>query len=154
MFNWTGSPARPLDGDTADIAGTGLRILKEATFEMPADGEGFCTVTEIAPPALIARSEVRISAVNWPEFTNLVTRLTPFQSTSAPGAKLLPSTVSVKPLPPRVAEPGLNEAIDGSGYCTVTFAAVEVPPPGADVCTVTGTTPAVLTSDALIVAES
>ncbi len=86
------------------------------------------------------------------ELTNCVTRLALFQYTSAPETKFIPVTVSVNAPLPMTAEGGFSEVTDGSGYVTVTDAALEAPTPG--VFTVTGTLPTFAASLAGIVAVS
>ncbi len=55
-------PAYSLPGLSAVICGTGLAIVNATTFEIPAEGEGFCTVTD--PEVVPLISLARIEAVN------------------------------------------------------------------------------------------
>ena len=52
-----------------------------------------------------------------------------------------PFTVNVNGAVPMTTALGLNEEIDGSGYCTTTDMLFELPPPGDGVATVTGRLP-------------
>src|SRR4051812_5366199 len=79
----------------------------------------------------------------------------PFHCTTAPEAKLLPNTVSVKAPPPTATLEDDRELIAGMealfarmGNC----AATDTPPPGSGLKTVIDPLPAVLTSLARIVA--
>ena len=71
--------------------------------------------------------------------------------------KLLPFTVKVKADPPAVVEVGLILVVAGVGLLATVIVnvwALEVPPPGAGVKTVTVAVPAVARSDARIAAVS
>ena len=71
-------PAGALAGVRDESTGGGLSRANFSTLEIPAEGDGFCTVTE-AYPAATPVSEARIEAVNCVELTNCVTRATLFQ---------------------------------------------------------------------------
>ena len=74
-----------------------------------------------------------------------------------PLMKLLPFTVSVNPAPPAVAKAGLRLVVAGAGLLAILIVkvwALEVPPPGAGVNTVTVAVPAVVISEARIAAVS
>ena len=137
--NW-GSPAKELVGVIEETIGAGFSTVNEAMFEIPADGDGFATVTPTVPAAPV-RSDTKMEAVNCVELTNWVTRLTLFQKTVAPVAKLPPFTVSVNEPLPRTAVLGLREVRDGNGYSTRMGALFELPPPGGGVATVIGKLP-------------
>ena len=47
----------------------GVSSANVETFEVPADGEGFCTVISMSPAA-VATSDARMEAVNSVELTN------------------------------------------------------------------------------------
>ena len=66
--------------------------------------------------------------------------------------KFVPVTVNVKLAPPAPAEVGFMDATVGEGLSTVKVSALEVPPPGVGVETVTGTVPLVAMSAAVIAA--
>ena len=70
--------------------------------------------------------------------------------TTAPETKLLPFTVSVNAEPPTVAELGERVLIAGTGLLIVKVWALEVPPPGEGLNTVTLAVPAVAMSAARI----
>jgi hypothetical protein len=68
---------------------------------------------------------------------------------------LLPFTVRVKAGPPAVADEGLRLVVVGTGLLAALIVkvwALEVPPPGAGVNTVTVAVPAVTMSEAVIAA--
>jgi hypothetical protein len=67
---------------------------------------------------------------------------TPFQSTTVPASKFVPVSVSVKPAVPAIAEVCESEPSVGAGLLIVKVIALEAPPPGAALTTVTGTVPA------------
>jgi hypothetical protein len=69
--------------------------------------------------------------------TNVVGRAEPFHSTEEDDTKLLPVTVNVKPAPPTIAEPGVNNVIAVTAGVIVKVRAAEVPPPGEGLSTVT-----------------
>jgi hypothetical protein len=80
-----------------------------------------------------------------------VVRAAPFQSTTESAMKFVPVTVSVNPAPPAVELAGVTEVIvgvmGGVGKIEKFSGGVEPPP---EFTTVTGTTPALATSVALI----
>ena len=77
-----------------------------------------------------------------------------FHFTTEPLTKLVPFTVRVKPAPPAVAEVGLKPVVVGTGLFMVKAWALEVPPPGEWLYTVTLAVPAVAMSDAGMAAVS
>ncbi len=125
-------------------------VVKVSALEVPPPGVGLYTVTWSFPA--IAMSAAVITAVNWVEETNVVVRLDPFHRTTDPLTKLLPLIVRTKSVPPAAVEAGLRLFKFGSGLFIVSDAALEVPPPGADVNTVTEALPAAAMSDAVIAA--
>jgi hypothetical protein len=68
--------------------------------------------------------------------------------------KFVPLTVSVKPAPPATAELGFMDATVGEGLPMAKVSALEVPPPGAGVETVTEAVPPAAMSAAVICACS
>jgi hypothetical protein len=86
-----------------------------------------------------------------------VLRSKPFHLTTEPDIKFVPLTVRVKAAPPAVAELGLRPVVVGtglSGMLIVKVWALEVPPPGEGLNTVTLAVPAVAMSEARIEAVS
>jgi hypothetical protein len=81
-----------------------------------------------------------------------VVRGLPFHWTLEDGEKLLPVTVSVKLALPVTAELGLSNVIFGAGALIAKLRAVDVPPPGAGVMTVTVAVPTLAMSVAEIAA--
>ncbi len=130
------------------IVGTALLMVKGSALEVPPPGAGLKTVTCAVPAAAI--SLAGIAAVNWLLLTNVVLRSEPFQRTTEPEVKLLPLTVRVKPAPPAVALEGESELSAGAGLLMVNVSALEVPPPGAGLKTVTCAVPPVAISPAAI----
>jgi hypothetical protein len=145
-----GPPAPAVAGLKLVVVGTGLLIVKVRPLEVPPPGAGLNTVTEAVPA--IAMSAAVIAAVNWVEDTNVVARFAPCHRTIEPATKLLPLMVSTKSVPPAIVEAGLRLVVAGTGLLIVRVPALEVPPPGADVNTVTDTVPAVAMSAAGIAA--
>jgi len=151
-------PAVPEDGLRLVVVGTGLAGLlkvKVWALEVPPPGAGLNTVTWAVPAA--AMSAAVIAAVNWVEETKVVVRSAPFQRTTDPETKFVPFTVSVNAAPPAVREDGLRLVVVGTGLAgllMVKIWALEVPPPGAGLNTVTWAVPAVAISAALIAAVS
>ena len=94
--------------------GAGALTVKASGADVPPPGDGFTTVMFALPAEAI--SEAAIEAVSWDALTYVVERLLPFQSTVALETKLVPFTVSVKALPPAVAEAGEAELIEGTGF--------------------------------------
>jgi hypothetical protein len=97
-------------------------------------------------------SEAGIAALNRVAETNVVVRSSPFQRTTELVTNLLPLTVSVNPALPALAVVGLKLEIVGTRLLIVRVNALEVPPPGAGVNTVTGIVPANAMSEAGIAA--
>jgi hypothetical protein len=98
-----------------------------------------------------------IAAVNCVALTNVVVRLLPFHCTTELPMKLLPFTVNVNAPEPALTVFGDNVVIAGTGLgaaVTVNVTALDVPPPGAGLVTVTEGVPVVATSLAKIAAVS
>jgi len=131
--------------------------LKGTEFETPPPGAGFNTVTSMV--AFDATSEFVTDTVNCVEFTNVVVRVMPLNATVELAMKLEPLTVRI---PPGGSAPledieGESEEIAGTGLLggvIVKARAVDAPPPGAGLTTVTCAVPAVAMSWALIDTES
>ena len=87
-------------------------------------------------------SVANICAVNLVALTKVVVRLLPLNVKTEPLTKLLPLMVSVKVVPPTVAVVGERVLVTGTGLLTVKSIALEIPPPGDGLLTVTGNTPA------------
>src|SRR6267378_1536476 len=97
-----------------------------------------------------------IAAVSCVAETYVVVRLVPFQRTTEPEMKFVPVTVSVNPGPPVVADAGVSPVVVGTGLLVVIVKvwALDVPPPGAGVNTVTVAVPAAARSACGIAAVS
>ena len=86
-------------------------------------------------------------AVNWVALTNVVVRAIPLMRTEEPATKFVPFTVSAKSIPPAVTLVGASVVIAGRGTVeTVRLTALEGPPPGVRLFTVTGKLPTAATS--------
>src|SRR5882762_6702640 len=101
-------------------------------------------------------SEAEIAAWSWVALPNVVVRSAPFQRTTDEPMKLLPVTVSVNAAPPATAVLGDREVSVGLGFGAViaNVCGLDVPPPGAEVNTVTEAVPAVAMSAVVICAVS
>jgi hypothetical protein len=98
-------------------------------------------------------SAALIAAVSCVALTYVVVRFVPFHLTTELEMKLVPFTVRVKATPPAVADEGLRLVVVGrglSGTLIVKVWALEVPPPGVGLKTVTLAVPAVAMSAARI----
>ena len=117
-------------------------MLKLAVFEVPPPGDGLKTVTAALPG--LERSLVGIEAVIWVALTNTVARSAPFQRTTDAAMKPLPLTVRTNAEPPATADVGLMLLRVGAGFAAMMLklAALEVPPPGEGLKTVTAALPA------------
>jgi hypothetical protein len=143
-------PTTALLGESPAIVGAGFRTEKLAAAEVPPPGAGVKTVMAAGPA--VASSLVGIAAVSRLALTSVVARSLPFQRTTEDARKLAPLTVSVKFGAPTVAVLGEMVVTVGAGFRIAKLAAVEVPPPGAGVTTVTTLEPAAARSLAGIVA--
>jgi hypothetical protein len=149
------NPAEPtitLGGDSAVATGTGLSTVNVSPPEAPPPGVGFDTFTCTLPA--VATSAAVMAAVTFVLLTNVVVRLLPPHSTTAPFTKLLPLTVSVKAPLPAITLVGDSDVAAGTGLPMVNVMALEVPPSGAGVITVTLAVPGVAMSAAVIPAVS
>jgi hypothetical protein len=145
-------------GTSPLVVGTGLLpalMVNVWALEVPPPGAGLNTVTWAVPAA--AMSVAGIDAVNWVEEINVVARSAPFQRTTEFVTKLVPFTVNVNAAPPAVAELGASPLVVGTGLLLaliVNVCALEVPPPGVGLNTVTDAVPAIAMSVARIAACS
>ena len=130
-----GPPALAEVGLIPEIDGTGFRMAKDRELELPPPGLGLLTVTEAVPAEAISLAE--IEAVSVVALLKVVGRSDPFHRTVEPATKLDPETVRVKAGPPAFAEVGLIPEIDGTGFWIVKDCALEFPPPGLGLSTVT-----------------
>jgi len=132
-------PCGALDGDSEPITGAGLAvfIVNGSAPEVPPPGAGLETVTLAVPDA--PSSVAGTCAVSWLALTKLVGRAVPFQLITELLMKLPPLIVSVNAPSPAVTAAGASSEIEGIGLAAliVKFSALEVPPPGAGVITVT-----------------
>ena len=132
-------PAPAVVGFMDAAVGAGLSTVKVSALEVPPAGVGVETVTETVP--LAAMSAAVICACSWVLDTKVVGRALPFQFTVESEIKFVPFTVSVKAAPPATAELGFMDAAVGEGLPMAKVSALEVPPPGAGVETVTEAVP-------------
>src|SRR5262245_54459415 len=149
-----GEPGMAEAGVRLVIVGTGFAcsIEKAAALEVPPPGAGLNTVTLAVPAAV--RSPAGIAAVSWVPPMNVVVRFAPFQRTTDPLTKFVPVTARVKAGEPTADEEGLRLVIVGVGLVAtiVKETALEDPPPGAGLNTVTVAVPVVPISSAEIAA--
>ena len=143
-------PAVTEVGFIDDDVGTGLLIARVCALEVPPPGAELITVIEAVPA--VAISDDGTVAVNWVDEAYVVTRAEPLKSTVDEATKLVPLTVSVNKDPPAKVVVGEIEVIVGTELFIVKVCGEEVPPPGADVTTVTEEVPAVAISPAGTVA--
>jgi hypothetical protein len=125
LFQLTVAPERKLapvtvsvNADPPSVAEVGLRLVIAGVGMVicnvvAVDGVPLVTVMLALPP--LAISAAGIAAVTCVPLTNVVVCGAPFQFTTAPVRKFVPFTVSVKPLPPAVAEFGLRVVMVGVG---------------------------------------
>ena len=92
-------------------------------------------------------SEARIAAVNCVALTKVVTRDTLLNFTADVVTKLVPFTVKVKAPEFTSFDVGDKVVIVGTGLFTLRPTALEVPPPGLGLTTVTEIDPAALRSE-------
>ena len=130
-----------------------MLIAKVTRFDVPPPGVGLKTPTCAVPAVWM--SVLGMPACNSVLFTNAVFRFPPFQVTVDPLTKLVPLTVRVNPCPPARPLEGRREMTVGTGLVwelMVKVAALEVPPPGGPVRTVTAAVPGNAMSMGLMVA--
>jgi hypothetical protein len=133
-------PAAALEGEmetSAGVPGGGGVTRKLRAADVPPPGPGLKTVT--AADVETARSADVSCAESWTLLTNTAARLAPFHKTVELLTKPEPKTLNVRPGVPAVALDGEIEANPGTGFGRETrkVFAVEVPPPGDGVKTVT-----------------
>jgi hypothetical protein len=146
-------PATADDGERLDVAGTGLLTASVCVLDVPPPGAGVNTVIDALPA--LAISAAVIAAVNWVDEPKVVVRLLPFmRTTDEPFTKPVPFTVSEKDAPPAVTDVGEMLVVVGAGFVDVMVkvCALDVPPPGVGVNTVTEPLPALAISAAVMVA--
>jgi hypothetical protein len=143
-------PAKAAFGFRDTAVGTGLATVNVNGPEAPPPGVGVETVTMSAAP--VAMSDVLIAACKLVLETKVVERAPAFHWTVEEGTKFVPVTVSVNAALPTRAELGLRAETVGAGLFVVNVSALEVPPPGAGVKTVTIAVPTVAISGAVIAA--
>ena len=153
-------PAAALEGASEAIDGAGKDVgavmVKGRELELATELE---TKTVAVPRAAVSANV--IAAVSCVPLTNVVGRGEPFQFTTESLVKIVPVaafTVSVRPVGLQYGVES-NCVVDAESDAMargeiVNEIAVDVPPPGAGVNTVTGTDPAVATSAARIVVLS
>jgi hypothetical protein len=146
-----GQPAGALVSESDEIAGTGLLgkglIVSVLADETPPPGAGLETVT-LAMPAT-ATSEAEMGAVSCVELTKVVGRLPPFHCTVETETKPVPITVNVNAASPALTLEGFSVEIAGAGLTGVLMVnktALELPPPGEGLNTVTLAVPALAMS--------
>jgi len=118
-------------------------MRKVEGFEVPPPGAGLKTVTAGVPVETMSLAEIWASAVL--ASTIVVGRSLPFQRTTEPATKLEPDTHKLKAGAPTGAPLGSRELILGTRFIAVVmvkFMALEMPPPGAGLVTVTAGVPA------------
>jgi hypothetical protein len=146
-------PPTPAEvGEIEVSVGAGLLMVKVCPELVPPPGATFTTVTLGVPP--VAISEAGTDAVSDVALPNVVVSGEPFQFATEPATKFVPVSVSVKAEPPAAADVGAIEVSVGVGLLMVNVCAVDVPPPGVGVNTVTEDVPTRATSDAGTVAVS
>ena len=153
-------PAAALEGTSEAIDGTGKDVgavmVKGRELELATELE---TKTVAVPRAAV--SAYVIAAVSCVPLTNVVGRGEPFQFTTESLVKIVPVaafTVRVRPVGLQYGVES-NCVVDAESDAMVSGEivkeiALDVPPPGAGVNTVTGTEPAAATSVARIVVLS
>src|SRR5947199_145391 len=99
-------------------------------------------------------SDAAICASSCVALTNVVDLAPPFQRTADEAMKFVPVAVRVNPAPPATALLGEIELSVGTRLLIVNVCALEVPPPGVGLKTVTGAVPADAMSPARICARS
>jgi hypothetical protein len=149
-------PATAVLGDSEVSVGLGFGavIVNVCGLDVPPPGEGVNTVTEAVPA--VAMSAAPICAVSCVLLPNVVARWLPFHCTMDELMKFVPVSVSVKAAPPASTLLGEIELSVGLGFgaLMVNVCALDAPPPGVGLNTVTGTVPAATMSAAVIWAWS
>jgi hypothetical protein len=143
-------PAAAVTGLKLDIEGTGFFTEKDCALEVPPPGAGLTTATLTVPA--VAMSAAVMAAVTWVPLIYVVVRLDPSHLTTDVPTKFVPLTVSVNAAPPALAIAGLRLDSAGTGLFTEKACALEVPPPGDGLTTVTLIVPADAISAAVMAA--
>src|SRR5438552_1720837 len=145
-------PATTVLGDREVSVGLGFGavIVNVCGLDVPPPGAGVNTVTEAVPA--VAMSAVVICAVSCVLLPNVVARWLPFHCTMDELMKFVPVAVRVNPAPPATALLGEIELSVGTRLLIVNVSALDVPPPGVGLKTVTGAVPADAMSPARICA--
>jgi hypothetical protein len=143
-----GPPAVVLEGLRLVIPGTGLLIVKVSVLEVPPPAPGLNAATDAVPA--VAISAAVIDALSRFAFMKVVNRSDPFHRTTEVGIKFDPLTVRLKPAPPAVALDGLRLVRTGTPDLIVKVNALEVPPPGVGLNTVTDADPTAAMSAAVM----
>src|SRR5689334_17169731 len=141
-----GLPAATVLGEMELSVGAGLLMVNVWATEVPPPGAGLKTVT-CAVPA-VATSAAVTCAVNCVLLVYVVGRALPFHWTTEALMKFVPFTVSVSVPLPATTLVGARELTVGTGFgaLIVNVWALEVPPPGVGLKTVTCALPAVAIS--------
>src|SRR5882724_458453 len=147
-------PATTLLGEIELSVGLGFGALmvNVCAVDAPPPGVGVNTVTDALPAFAISLAE--IAAWSCVLLTNVVVRLLPFQRTTDDPTKFVPIAVSVNAASPATALVGEIDVSVGAGLLIVNVCALEVPPPGVGLNTVTDAVPPVAISAAVICAWS
>jgi hypothetical protein len=97
-----------------------------------------------------------MAALSSVPLTYVVVRFEPFQRTTDVVVKPLPITLRLKAAPPAGLEAGSSRVMEGTGFpeTTENETALDVPPPGAGLKTVTLAVPTAATSAAAIAADT
>src|SRR6267142_1978970 len=123
-------------------------IVNVWALDVPPPGAALNTATDAVPA--VARTVAGMDNVSCNAEPNIVVRFAPFQpTTDEPATKFVPFTVNVNAASPTVADVGLRPVVVGTGFGDaeiVNVWALEVPPPGAALNTVTDAVPAVTRS--------
>jgi len=140
-------PANVNEGEMVFKAGKGLVPVTVSTWvlEVPPPGVGLWTVMLKVPGVLI--SEALMVAFNWPEDTKDVNLGEPLKFTVELELKLAPLTVNVNAPPPAATDDGEIDIVAGVKLPTVNDWALEVPPLGLELVTVTLNVPVVVRSE-------
>src|SRR6266404_1726106 len=146
-------PAPTLVGEIEPSVGAGLLIVNVCALERPPPGVGLKIVTGAVPG--VAMSLAEIAARSSVLLKKVVDRSLPFQRTTDEAMKFVPVAIRGNPAPPAATLVGEIELSVGAGLLLiVNVCALEAPPPGVGLKTVTGAVPAVATSFARICAWS
>jgi hypothetical protein len=135
------------DKTTRGAAAVIANVTGEAA---PPPGAGF--VTETGTDPMCAMSVAAIEAVSVVALTYVVVFELPLKVTTDAGMNPLPATVSVNAAEPAVTLDGCSEVTVGVRLLMVKVSALDVPPPGAGLVTVTGRVPAFIRSGPRMVA--